>query len=141
MRFSIMFQTGGKPSTWFPPGLVELYFLSNSSFHKFNSWQAAGWVPVGSQAGWLAAGRLASWLLARRLASQLLAGVLLAGWLLLARWAGRLLAGWLPGWQAGCWLAALLACRLLAGYQGGCLAGRPPKMTPYQKTDARSKSQ
>ena len=34
----IMFQTGGKPSTWFPPvGLVELYFPSNSTFHKVNS--------------------------------------------------------------------------------------------------------
>ena len=33
-----MFQTGGKPSTWFPPvGLVELYFPSKSTFHKFNS--------------------------------------------------------------------------------------------------------
>ena len=29
----IMFQTGGKPSTWFPPvGLVELYFPSNALF-------------------------------------------------------------------------------------------------------------
>ena len=28
-----MFQTGGKPSTWFPPvGLVELYFPSNALF-------------------------------------------------------------------------------------------------------------
>ena len=31
LRTSIMFQTGGKPSTWFPPvGLVELYFPSNA---------------------------------------------------------------------------------------------------------------
>ena len=38
LRTSIMFQTGGKPSTWFPPvGLVELYFPSNSTLHKFNS--------------------------------------------------------------------------------------------------------
>ena len=33
----IMFQTGGKPSTWFPPvGLVELYFPSNSTLREFN---------------------------------------------------------------------------------------------------------
>ena len=37
----IMFQTGGKPSTWFPPvGLVELYELDeclekSNSFEKF----------------------------------------------------------------------------------------------------------
>ena len=31
-----MFQAGGQPSTWFPPvGLVELYFPSNSTLHKF----------------------------------------------------------------------------------------------------------
>ena len=29
----VLFQTGGKPSTWFPPvGLVELYFPSNALF-------------------------------------------------------------------------------------------------------------
>ena len=33
-----MFQTGGKPSTWFPPvGLVELYVSRNGVLHQFNS--------------------------------------------------------------------------------------------------------
>ena len=35
---SVLCRAGGKPSTWFPPvGLVELYFPSNSTLHKFNS--------------------------------------------------------------------------------------------------------
>ena len=37
--FGIMFQTGGKPSTWFPPvGLVELY-ESRQSFSKSRNFQ------------------------------------------------------------------------------------------------------
>ena len=36
--FGIMFQTGGKPSTGFPPvKLVELYFPSDRALHDFNS--------------------------------------------------------------------------------------------------------
>ena len=62
-----MFQTGGKPSTWFPPvGLVELYLPSNSALRKINSitrflMNLNGWLPGGWLAGWLAA-RLARWL-------------------------------------------------------------------------------
>ena len=87
-----MFQTGGKPSTWFPPvGLVELYLPSNRALYKINSinkyltnlmagCQAAGGL-VARIARWLAAGWLAAWLADR-----------------LAAWLGyRLLAGSLAG--------------------------------------------
>ena len=72
-----MFQTGGDPSTWFPPvGLLELYFTSNTILHTFNSITSAHEI---SMAGWLTA-RLAGWL---------------------AAWpAGWLAAGWLAGWPA-----------------------------------------
>ena len=38
LRTSIMFQTGGKSSIWFPPeGLVELHVRINSFIHEINS--------------------------------------------------------------------------------------------------------
>ena len=108
--FGIMFQTGGKPSTWFPPvRLVELYFLSNGALHTFNSMTNCS-ININS---WLAACS-ARWL---------------AGWLLAAGWVGWLAGGRQPGWLAGCWPGWLADRWLLAG----SLARWPANSESYQQ--------